>query len=182
MGRTVVLGVTGSIAAYKACELVRMFVKDGLTVRVVMTDHAQAFVTPLTFQTLSRGPVSCGFSAASADWMPEHIALADAADACVIAPATANVLAKMAHGIADDLLSGTLLAMRAPVLAAPAMNVAMWRNVATQENLAVLQRRGVRIVRPETGELACGTSGDGRMADPETVYRAVREVLEQTGK
>lgn len=182
MGRTVVLGVTGSIAAYKACELVRLMVKEGWTVRVVMTDHAQAFVTPLTFQTLSRQRVSSRFSDASADWMPEHIALAEAADVCVVAPATANILAKMAHGVADDLLSGTLLAMRAPVLAAPAMNVAMWRNAATQENLAVLQRRGVRIVQPGSGELACGTSGDGRMAEPETIFRAVRDILDHVEK
>ena len=165
----VVLGVTGSIAAYKACELVRLLVKRGDEVHVVMTEHARAFVTPLTFQTLSRNPVECNLFEDPQDWKPEHISLAAAADLVVVAPATANILAKMAHGIADDLLSSTLLATKAPVVVAPAMNDGMWTNPATQANVAALVARGVRVVQPGTGELACGTSGTGRMAEPSEI-------------
>ena len=172
----IVLGVTGSIAAYKACELVRLFVKAGDDVRVVMTAAACEFVTPLTFQTLSRNPVGTSQFALPAEWKPEHIAYADA-DAVVVAPATANVIAKMAHGLADDLLSSTLLATRAPVFVAPAMNDGMWDNPATQSNLATLRLRGVNIIEPGSGQLACGTEGKGRFADPETVLATVRQRL-----
>ena len=168
----VVLGVTGSIAAYKACELVRLLVKRGDEVHVVMTEHARAFVTPLTFQTLSRNPVECNLFEDPQDWKPEHISLAAAADLVVVAPATANILAKMAHGIADDLLSSTLLATKAPVLVAPAMNTGMWENPATQANIAALTARGVRVVQPGTGDLACGTEGAGRMAEPADILSA----------
>lgn len=168
----VVLGVTGSIAAYKACELVRLLVKRGDDVHVVMTEHACAFVTPLTFQTLSRNPVECDMFASQQDWKPEHVSLAAAADLVVVAPATANILAKMAHGIADDLLSSTLLATKAPVVVAPAMNDGMWTNPATQTNVAALVARGVRVVQPGTGELACGTSGTGRMVEPSEILSA----------
>ena len=168
----VVVGVTGSIAAYKACELVRLLVKRGDEVHVVMTEHARAFVTPLTFQTLSRNPVECNLFEAPQDWKPEHISLAVAADLVVVAPATANIIAKMAHGIADDLLSSTLLATKAPVVVAPAMNDGMWTNPATQANVAALVARGVRVVQPGTGELACGTSGTGRMAEPSEILSA----------
>ena len=168
----VVLGVTGSIAAYKACELVRLLVKRGDDVHVVMTEHARAFVTPLTFQTLSRNPVECNLFEDPQDWKPEHISLAAAADLVVVAPATANILAKMAHGIADDLLSSTLLATKAPVVVAPAMNDGMWTNPATQANVAALISRGVRVVQPGMGELACGTSGTGRMAEPSEILSA----------
>ena len=168
----IVLGVTGSIAAYKACELVRLFVKGGDDVRVVMTAAAQQFVTPLTFQTLSRNPVGTDPFAPPETWRPEHIALAEA-DAVVVAPATANVIAKMAHGLADDLLTATLLATRAPVFVAPAMNDGMWANPATQANLATLRARGVKVIEPGTGPLACGTEGKGRFADPEEIFSAV---------
>jgi len=171
---TVVLGVTGSIAAYKACELVRMFVKNGDDVHVVMTDHACEFVTPLTFRTLSRNPVAVRQFDEPADWRPGHISLAEAADVVVVAPATANVLAKMAHGVADDMLSSVLLATRAPVVVAPAMNDGMYANAATQANLATLRERGVRIVEPASGELACGTSGAGRLADLDAIFAAAR--------
>lgn len=167
----VVLGVSGSIAAYKACELVRMFVKGGCDVRVVMTSAATRFVTPLTFQTLSRNPVGVDQFAEPEQWRPEHISLAQT-DVLVVAPATANVIAKMAHGIADDLLTATLLATRARIVVAPAMNDGMWENAATQENLATLRRRGVTVVEPADGELACGTSGRGRMADVADIYAA----------
>ena len=168
----VVLGVTGSIAAYKACELVRLLVKRGDDVHVVMTEHARAFVTPLTFQTLSRNPVECDLFEDPQDWKPGHVSLAASADLVVVAPATANILAKMAHGIADDLLSSTLLATKAPVVVAPAMNTGMWENPATQANIAALAARGVRVVQPGTGDLACGTEGAGRMAEPADILSA----------
>ena len=173
MARTIVLGVTGSIAAYKACELVRLFVKNGDAVHVIMTDHAREFVTPLTFRTLSRNPVQCDMFADPLEWKPGHISLAEAADALVVAPATANIIAKMANGIADDLLSSVALATRAPVVVAPAMNTGMWENAATRENIERLRARGVRFVSPDVGELACGTSGPGRMATPEAIFGAV---------
>ena len=169
----ITLGITGSIAAYKACELVRCFVKAGDEVRVVMTNAATKFVTPLTFQTLSRNPVGVDPFALPAEWKPEHISLADAADVLVIAPATANVIAKMAHGIADDLLTSVALATKAPIWVAPAMNDGMWSNPATQENIGTLKSRGVGFVSPGVGELACGTSGPGRMAEPEEIFKAV---------
>ena len=169
----VVLGVTGSIAAYKACELVRLFVKNGDDVHVVMTEHACEFVTPLTFRTLSRNPVAIRQFDEPADWRPGHISLAEAADVVVVAPATANILAKMAHGIADDMLSSVLLATKAPILVAPAMNAGMYENAATQANLATLRERGVKVVEPTSGELACGATGAGRLADPSVIFNAV---------
>ena len=174
MSRTVLLGVTGSIAAYKAAELVRLFVKNGDDVHVVMTPAAGEFVRPLTFQTLSRNPVETDQFAAPAQWKPEHISLAECADLVVVAPATANTLAKMRFGIADNLLTATLLATRAPIAVAPAMNTGMWENPATQENLAALKARGVRVIEPGEGELACGVSGKGRMASPESIFEAVK--------
>ena len=173
MARTIVLGVTGSIAAYKACELVRLFVKNGDDVRVVMTDHAKEFVTPLTFRTLSRNPVENAMFADPLEWRPGHISLADAAAVLVVAPATANIIAKMANGIADDLLSGVALATKAPIVVAPAMNTGMWENAATQANIETLKKRGVRFVEVGDGELACGTSGPGRMAEPRAIFEAV---------
>ena len=163
--RTIVIGVTGSIAAYKACELVRLFVKNGDSVHVVMTEHATEFVTPLTFRTLSRHPVPSALFGAADEWQPGHISLAALADVVVVAPATANIIAKMAHGIADDILSSILLATRAPIVVAPAMNAGMYENAATQANLETLRSRGVNVVEPASGELACGTSGMGRLAE-----------------
>lgn len=173
MARTVVLGVTGSIAAYKACELVRLFVKKGDDVHVIMTDHAKAFVTPLTFRTLSRNPVQNEMFVDPLAWKPEHISLAEAADVLVIAPATANILAKMAHGLADDLLSSVALATCAPIVVAPAMNTGMYLNAATQANFQTLKARGVAFVEMGDGDLACGTTGVGRMADPAAIVAAV---------
>ena len=173
MSRRVLLGVTGSIAAYKAAELVRLFVKGGDDVTVVMTPAAAKFVQPLTFQTLSRNQVYVDQFAPPAEWKPEHIALAESADLVIVAPATANTLAKMRFGIADNLLTSVLLATRAPIFVAPAMNDGMWANAATQENIAALAARGIRIVAPEEGALACGSSGRGRMASPESIYAAL---------
>ena len=167
----VLLGITGSIAAYKAAELVRLFVKNGDDVQVVMTPSATEFVRPLTFQTLSRNQVYVDQFAPPAEWKPEHIALSGC-DVAVVAPATANTLAKMRYGIADNLLTATLLATRAPVVVAPAMNAGMWSAAATQENVAALKSRGVWFVGPESGELACGVEGAGRMADPSEIFKA----------
>ena len=173
MNRKVLLGVTGSIAAYKACELVRLFVRDGDGVTVVMTRAATEFVRPLTFQTLSRNPVFVDEFAPPVSWKPEHIALAEAADLVLVAPATANIIAKMRYGLADDLLSSVLLATRAPIAVAPAMNTGMWESPVTQENLEALRQRGVTVIEPEDGELACGVKGKGRMMAPEKVFAAL---------
>jgi phosphopantothenoylcysteine decarboxylase/phosphopantothenate--cysteine ligase len=172
----VVLGVTGSIAAYKAAELVRLMTKAGWGVHVVMTTAATNFVTPLTFRTLSQNPVSVDSFAEPDVWLPGHISLADRADVMLVAPCSANMMAKIAYGLADDLLSSTILACKAPLLLAPAMNTGMWENKATQDNLALLKSRGVGIVDAGTGELACGTSGKGRMAEPEEIFAAVAQI------
>lgn len=169
----VLLGVTGSIAAYKAAELARLFVRNGDDVKVVMTAAACEFVRPLLFRTLTRNEVAVDEFAAPAQWKPGHVALAEWAGVAVVAPVTANTIAKMARGIADNLLSGVLLATRAPVVVAPAMNDGMWENPATRENIAILERRGVAIAGPGEGFLACGSSGRGRMAEPQTVFEAV---------
>ena len=176
MKRRILLGVTGSIAAYKAVELVRLFIKNGDDVTVVMTPAATEFVRPLTFQTLSRHPVNVDQFAPPEEWKPEHVALAEAADVVVVAPATANTLAKMRFGIADNLLTSILLATRAPIVVAPAMNDGMWENAATQENIEALAKRGVRVIAPSEGELACGSCGRGRMVPPEEIFKVVSEM------
>lgn len=176
-GKSVVLGVTGGIAAYKACEVVSRLRKMGAEVYVIMTKAATEFVQPLTYETLSNHPVVTDTFARPATWEVEHIALAKRADVFVIAPATANILAKMAHGIADDMLSTTVLATKAPVLAAPAMNTGMWTAEVTRENCAVLQKRGVQFVGPEAGFLACGDTGAGRMSEPSAIAEAIADIL-----
>ena len=174
----IVLGVTGSIAAYKACEVVRGCVRRGWDVRVVMTPAAAKFVAPLTFQTLSRNPVGLEEFAPPAAWEPSHVALAEWADVFVVAPCTANTLAKLAHGLACDLLSSSALATRAPRLLFPAMNTGMWDNPATQENLRILRARGDVIIEPASGELACGAVGRGRMVEPGVVVAAIAAALQ----
>ncbi len=176
---TVLLGVTGSIAAYKACELTRLFVKAGHDVHVVMTHAATTFISPLTFRTLSRNPVPSDLFEEPDEWVPGHISLAERADVLVIAPCTANVMAKLAHGIADDLLTATALATKAPLVIAPAMNTGMWENPATQANLATLSSRGSAFVDAGIGDLACGTTGKGRMAAPVAIAEAAERVLTQ---
>ena len=174
MNRRILLGVTGSIAAYKAVELVRLFVKNGDAVNVVMTPAACEFVRPLTFQTLSRNPVYVDQFAPPVSWKPEHISLAESADLVLVAPATANTIAKMRYGLADNLLTATLLATRAPIAIAPAMNTGMWESPVTQENIAALKARGITVVEPVDGELACGVKGNGRMMEPEKVFELLR--------
>ena len=176
-GRCVVLGVTGGIAAYKACEVVSRLRKLGAEVYVIMTRSATEFVQPLTFETLSNHPVVTDTFARPETWEVEHIALAKRADVFVIAPATANILAKMAHGIADDMLSTTVLATKAPVLVAPAMNTGMWTAQVPQETCARLKNRGVHFVGPDAGSLACGDSGAGRMSEPAAIVEAIAELL-----
>lgn len=175
--KCVVLGVTGGIAAYKACEILRLLQKQGIDVFVVMTKNACQFVTPLTFETLSGHPVAVDTFARPATWEVEHIALAKRADLFLIAPATADIIGKMACGIADDMLSTTVMATRAPVMIAPAMNTGMWENPATQQNIATLSSRGVHIVTPATGHLACGDSGAGKLEDVGVIAQRALDVL-----
>ena len=176
-GKKIALGVTGSIACYKACELVRLYVKAGAEVAVVMTKGAQQFVAPLTFRTLSRNSVATDLFENPATWVPGHVSLADWCDALVVAPCTANVAAKMAHGIADDSLSALALACRKPKLVAPAMNEGMLDNPATRDNLATLRARGIAVMDCGEGELACGTEGRGRMPEPAEVFAATEALF-----
>jgi len=176
-GKTIVFGVTGGIAAYKSCEAVSRLKKLGATVCVIMTKNATEFVAPMTFETLSNQPCVVDTFARPERWEVEHVSLAKRADLFVIAPATANIMAKLAHGIADDMLSTTCLATRAPMLIAPAMNTGMWENVATQENLKILQARGMHFVGPEGGYLACGDVGAGRMSEPAQIVERCVQLL-----
>jgi phosphopantothenoylcysteine decarboxylase len=161
--KTVVLGVTGSIAAYKSAELASLLVKQKHNVFVVMTNDAVEFITPLTLQTLSKNPVTTSFYNEKENWRPGHIELADNADLFLIAPATAHVIAELAHGLASHPLTAIALATRATILIAPAMNGKMWEHAATQENVEKLKSRGVDFIGPEAGMLACGYEGVGRL-------------------
>jgi len=176
-GRKIVLGVTGGIAAYKSAEIVSRLRHLGAEVHVIMTRNATEFVTPLTFQTLSANQVVTDTFEAPEYWNVEHVALAKLAEVFVIAPATANILAKMANGIADDMLSTTVLATKAPILIAPAMNTGMWTAEATKQNVKVLKERGVRMIGPDSGMLACGDEGAGRMSEPETITEEICRIL-----
>lgn len=175
----IVLGVTGSIAAHKAVDLASQLTKDGHAVYVVLTADAQRFVTALPFKTMSRRPVITNLYDEEEGWKPAHIEVADKADLLLVAPATANTIAKMAHGLADDALSCIALALNtsARVLIAPAMNGKMWQHPATQENVAVLSGRGVQFVGPDEGLLSCGYEGIGRLAPVEEILRRARELM-----
>ncbi|MGA9998378.1 MAG: bifunctional phosphopantothenoylcysteine decarboxylase/phosphopantothenate--cysteine ligase CoaBC [Pyrinomonadaceae bacterium] len=179
-GKRVALCVTGGIAAYKAAEVLRGLQRAGCTVRVAMTKHACAFITPLTFRALSGAHVVVD------DYAPDnpdpiaHITFSQTVDLLLVAPATANIIAKFARGIADDFISTTYLASNAPVLVAPAMNTTMWNHPATQRNLAQLRADGVRIVEPDSGEMACGTIGPGRLSEPEIIVAAALEILKES--
>ena len=163
--KNIVLGVTGSIAAHKAADLTSLLTKQGFNVRVVLTADAQKFITPLPFKTLSRNPVITDLYDEEEGWKPTHIRLADEADLLLIAPATANVLAKLANGHADDALTCIALALnpKAKLLIAPAMNGKMWQHAATQQNVATLKKRGAEFIGPEKGMLSCGYEGLGRL-------------------
>lgn len=176
-GKRILLGISGGIAAYKAAALCSRLVQSGAEVKVIMTEGATKFITPLTLQTISRHRVITDVFAEEDPSVVSHIDLADHSDAVVIAPATANMIAKMAYGIADDMLSTTLLATNAPIIVAPAMNVHMYAHPAVQDNLAKLQSRGVQVIEPGTGQLACGYVGKGRLAEPETIYEQLVQLL-----
>ncbi|HEY0827396.1 MAG TPA: bifunctional phosphopantothenoylcysteine decarboxylase/phosphopantothenate--cysteine ligase CoaBC [Bacilli bacterium] len=176
-GKTVVLGVCGGIAAYKSVSLCSKLVQAGAEVYVIMTEAAKQFVTPLTFQTISRHSVATDTFEERDPAKVAHIALADAADLVVVAPATANMIAKMAYGLADDMLSTTLLATLAPVVAAPAMNVHMLAHPAVIDNIKILKQRGVTFIEPGEGQLACGYVGKGRLAEPEDMFAQIQDML-----
>lgn len=176
-GKTIVFGITGGIAAYKSCEVTRLLVKAGAEVHTVLTKAGEQFVTPLTLQTLSRNPVHTEMFNLMHEMEAGHISLADRADVVLVAPATADVIAKAAHGICDDLLTTVLLATRAPIVFAPSMNVNMWENPATQENIKKLTGRGWHLIEPDTGELACGYEGKGRLPDPAAIVKFIEEIV-----
>ncbi|HZJ02132.1 MAG TPA: bifunctional phosphopantothenoylcysteine decarboxylase/phosphopantothenate--cysteine ligase CoaBC, partial [Thermoleophilia bacterium] len=178
----VLLGVTGGIAAYKSAEILRGLQRNGVDVSVVMTPAATQFVGPLTFETLSGHPVHLDAQWLRSDSGIAHVEEGREADLLLIAPATANTLAKMAQGIADNLLTTTYLAFSGTVLVAPAMNANMWSHPATQENLALLEQRGVVVVQPDEGELACGVYGAGRMAEPDGIVAEVKLRLQVESK
>jgi phosphopantothenoylcysteine synthetase/decarboxylase len=179
--KIVILGVTGSIAAHKALDITSNLVKAGVDVHVVMTPDAQRFVTPVPFKTLSRNPVITSLFDDEGDWKPTHITLADEADLLLIAPATANTIAKLAIGIADNALTCIALALNkeAGLMIAPAMNGKMWLHPATQENVRILKQRGAEFVGPEEGMLSCGYEGIGRLMAVENIVRAVLERLKK---
>jgi len=179
--KTVVLGVTGGIAAYKAADLASKLTQDGARVEVVMTEAATKFVSPLTFHTLTRTDVITDMFTAPIEYDETHISLSEAADAVVIAPATANTIAKIAAGMADNMLTGIVLATRAPVIVAPAMHTNMWENVITQENVAKLKARDFIIVAPGYGRLVSGEMGYGRLADLEVILGTIKQVLGRKG-
>nr|WP_066647988.1 bifunctional phosphopantothenoylcysteine decarboxylase/phosphopantothenate--cysteine ligase CoaBC [Christensenella timonensis] len=180
-GKNVLLGVTGGIAAYKSAYLASGLKKAGAAVDVVMTQAAAKFVTPLTFETLSAAPVTTDMFSREKPWEVEHIALAQKADLAVIAPATANTIAKLACGIADNMLATTILACTCPVVVVPAMNTAMYENIATQVNLQILKDRGFIVMNPAEGALACGTSGAGRMREPQEIIDFLQELPMEKG-
>jgi phosphopantothenoylcysteine decarboxylase / phosphopantothenate---cysteine ligase len=178
-GKKILLGVTGGIAAYKSAELIRLFVKAGGQVKVIMTENAKEFITPLTLQTLSGNPVFLKTFSLIRDYDIAHIALADEADILVVAPATANVIGKMACGLGDDLLTTVVLATRAPVLICPAMNTNMYENVMVQENIRKLADRGCHVMTPGRGELACKSEGAGRLPELQDILEEVQSILTQ---
>lgn len=176
-GKTIVLGIGGGIAAYKCCELTRLLVKEGAEIHVILTKAGVQFVTPLTLQALSGNPVHTEMFNLVQEKEIGHIALADRADLVLVAPATADIIAKVACGICDELLTTVICATRAPVVFAPSMNVNMWKNPITQENAARLKRHGYHLIEPAIGDLACGYSGKGRLPEPEDILKETRRLL-----
>ncbi|MCI8797930.1 MAG: bifunctional phosphopantothenoylcysteine decarboxylase/phosphopantothenate--cysteine ligase CoaBC [Dorea sp.] len=171
--KTILLGVSGGIAAYKSAALTSMLVKSGAEVRVIMTEHATNFINPITFETLTGHKCITDTFDRNFEFKVEHVSLAQKADAIIIAPATANIIAKIAHGLADDMLTTTFLASKAPKIIAPAMNTGMYENPITQENLALLEKYGMQVITPANGYLACGDIGAGKMPEPETLYEHI---------
>lgn len=167
MKKNLVLGVSGGIAVYKALEIVSLLVKKDINVNVIMTESATKFVTPLSFQSLSQNMVTCDMFAEPKAWEIQHISLAEKADVFLVAPATANIIGKVANGIADDMLSTTIMATKAKVIFAPAMNTNMYENPIVQENIKKLKSLGYEFIDPAEGRLACGTSGKGKLESPE---------------
>lgn len=172
-GKTILLGVTGGIAAYKSASLASRLVKAGAEVRVIMTEHATNFINPITFETLTGHKCITDTFDRNFEFQVEHVSLAKKADAIMIAPATANVIAKLAHGLADDMLTTTVLASHAPKLIVPAMNTGMYENPVTQDNLALCRKYGMEIIEPATGHLACGDDGKGKMPEPEILFEHI---------
>ena len=180
--KTVILGVTGGISAYKAADITSKLVQAGAKVEVVMTEAATRFITPLTLRSISGSPVAVDMFAPAANYRSMHISLAEAADVVLIAPATANTIAKLAHGIADNLLTCVVLATKAPVVIAPAMNDNMYQNRITQENISKLKARGFVTIDPEEGRLLSGKIGKGRLADSEKIIAAVEKAMDGNAK
>ena len=176
-GKKIALAVTGSIAAYKAAEICSLLIKEGASVRVLMTREAKEFITPLTLQTLSRNPVADDLWAAPKNWVPEHIDIATWADLFLVAPATAHIIACFAQGLAPEIVSTTYLATKAPVVIAPAMNSNMFEHPATQANLQILRSRGNVIVEPAEGRLACGVNGKGHLAPVVEIVEHISSIL-----
>ncbi len=175
--KRVILGVTASIAIYKACEIIRQLLRNNICINVVMTEHAAHLISPQVFSSLSGGRAYWDMFADTYDWKIQHISLAKDADLVLIAPATANIIGKLANGIADDLLTTTVMAVRAPVLIAPAMNENMYKNRIVQDNIQKLKGLGYKFIEPNRGRLACGDVGVGHLADIETIVKAVKKQL-----
>ena len=171
--KTILLGVTGGIAAYKSASLASLLVKSGAEVHVIMTEHAANFINPITFESLTGRKCITDTFDRNFEFKVEHVALAKKADLIIVAPATANIIAKLAHGLADDMLTTTILASKAPKLIAPAMNTGMYENPVTQDNLALLRRYGMKIISPASGRLACGDIGAGKMEEPEVIFEHI---------
>ncbi len=178
MKKEVILGVTGSIACYKALDILSSLCKEGVSVTVIMTEDAKEFVRPLSFQALSGRKVIEGMFTTAEEWSSEHISLADKADLILIAPATANIIAKIATGLCDDMLTCTVCATKAPVLFAPAMNENMYKNKIVQENIKKLKNLGYHFIGPIKGRLSCGTEGMGHIQDTEVILKEVKKLLE----
>lgn len=178
-GKRITLLISGSIAAYKSAEIARECIKRGATVQVAMTESATKFITPLTLQTLTGNPVMVDMFDPQQESEIGHIALADKADVILVAPATANIIAKTAHGMSDSVVAAVLLATKSPIVMAPAMNVNMWENPITQSNVKLLKEHGMRFIEPEEGELACGWFGSGRLAETETIVSSIADLLGQ---
>lgn len=172
-GKHVLLGVTGGIASYKIATLASLLVKAQADVHVIMTENAVNFINPITFETLTGHKCITDTFDRNFEFKVEHIALAQLADVVMVAPATANVMAKLAHGLADDMLTTTVLASRAPKIIAPAMNTAMYENPVTQDNIELLKHYGMEVITPSTGHLACGDNGTGKMPEPETLFQYI---------